>query len=513
MDTTMKVNNNSAVIYARYSSESQTEQSIEGQIRVITEYAQRNNIPIIDSYIDRAISGRRDDRPEFQRMIKDSKNRKFGYVLVYKFDRFSRDRLTSLMSKRELKKNGVKVTSVTEYITDDPQGILLESLIDGYSEYYSAELAQKVRRGNRESRIKGLYTGGHVIYGYKIIDKKYVIDDAEAEVVKHIFQEASRGKTIISICNELNSKGIKSRNGIFKTGALFKMIHNRKYTGIVETNGEVFDNIIPRIIDDDLFEKATHTMNSNHNRGAKYNAKVDYLLMGKVFCGYCGERLTAEGGKGKGGTISRYYKCSTIKRKRGQCECKTIRKELLEELVASKIKTAIFESKAMNKIADCICNAYNATVTEDQMLVLNEKSLAKNKKEINNIMSAIKNGFYNDLLKEELDKLQEEKKTLELENLKIKAKSKSKIGPEAALHFLDTLIDLNDDTEAKRKTLIERFVKKVIVYNDKIVLELYALGDISINDDNNSNNLGGRQANTPTSTHLGPPTSNEIRNI
>ena len=129
MDTTMKVNNNSAVIYARYSCENQTEQSIEGQIRVITEYAQRNNIPIVESYIDRAISGRREDRPEFQRMIKDSKNRNFGYVLVYKFDRFSRDRLTSLVAKRELKKNGVKVTSVTEYITDDPQGILLESLI------------------------------------------------------------------------------------------------------------------------------------------------------------------------------------------------------------------------------------------------------------------------------------------------------------------------------------------------------------------------------------------------
>ena len=506
MDTTMKVNNNSAVIYARYSCENQTEQSIEGQIRVITEYAQRNNIPIVESYIDRAISGRREDRPEFQRMIKDSKNRNFGYVLVYKFDRFSRDRLTSLVAKRELKKNGVKVTSVTEYITDDPQGIVLESLIDGYSEYYSAELAQKVRRGNRESRIKGLYTGGHVIYGYKIVDKRYVIDEAEAEVVKQIFQDAARGKSIPLICKELNSKGIKNKNGEFKEGSLFKMIHNKKYTGIVETNGEVFDNIVPRIIDDELFDRATNTMNANHNRGAKYNAKVDYLLMGKAFCGYCGERLTAESGKGKGGQFRRYYKCSTIKRKKGKCECKTIRKELLEELVASKIKTAIFESKAMDKIAECICNAYNATVTEDQMLVLNEKALAKNKKEINNIMTAIKNGMFNDLLKEELDKLQEEKKTLELENLKIKSKSKSKIGPETAFKFLDTLIDLNSDTEAKRKALIERFVKKVIVYNDKIVIELKVLGDISITNDNNPNNSGEKQAILPTSTHQGPPT-------
>ncbi len=104
MDTTFKLNNDRAVIYARYSSDAQTEQSIEGQIRVITEYAQRNNLPIIEAYIDRAISGRREDRPEFQRMLKDSKKKNFGYVLVYKYDRFSRDRLTSLMSKRDLKK-------------------------------------------------------------------------------------------------------------------------------------------------------------------------------------------------------------------------------------------------------------------------------------------------------------------------------------------------------------------------------------------------------------------------
>ena len=113
MDSTFKLNNDKAVIYARYSSDSQTEQSIEGQVRVIREYAERNKIQIIDSYIDRAISGRREDRPEFQRMIKESKNKAFGYVLVYKYDRFSRDRLNSLLYKRDLKKNGVKVISVT----------------------------------------------------------------------------------------------------------------------------------------------------------------------------------------------------------------------------------------------------------------------------------------------------------------------------------------------------------------------------------------------------------------
>ena len=119
----LPVNNENAVIYARYSSDKQNEQSIEGQIRVIKEYALKNNIPIVDSYIDRALTGRSDDRPEFQKMIADSTKREFGYVLVYKFDRFSRDRLNSLLYKRELRMNGVKVVSVTEYISDNSQGI------------------------------------------------------------------------------------------------------------------------------------------------------------------------------------------------------------------------------------------------------------------------------------------------------------------------------------------------------------------------------------------------------
>jgi DNA invertase Pin-like site-specific DNA recombinase len=496
MDTTFKVNNKNAVIYARYSSDSQTEQSIEGQVRVIEEYAKRNNIPIIDSYIDRAISGRREDRPEFQRMIKEAKKKNFGYVLVYKYDRFSRDRLTSLLYKRELRKSGVKLISVTEYISDDPQGILFESIIDGYSEYYSAELAQKVRRGNRESRIKGLYTGGTVLYGYKIIDKRYVIIPEEAEIVKKIFTDCASSKTYQMICDELNSKGIKTHKGEFKPGLIYKMIHNKKYIGIVETNGEIFDNIVPRIVDDDLFIRAKQSMKSNAHRGAKYKARVPYLLIGKVFCGYCGERLTAEACNTRSENPFRYYKCSTIKRHKGECISKSIRKEKLESFVTSKIKTALLESNTLNKIADYICTAYNSTVTDDKMLSLNEKAIARNKKEIDNIMNAIKNGMYSEVMKDELNDLEAEKHKLEVENIRLKSKNKNKLTPKMALSFLDSLMDVDNDSEAQRKRLIDRFVKKVIVYNNRIDIYLIAgLDTKEISDDvkdevllNNQNN-------------------------
>ena len=176
-----------AVIYARYSSDSQTEQSIEGQLRVCQDYAKSNDILIVDTYIDRAMTGTNDMRPDFQRMIKDSNKRQWDYVLVYKLDRFSRNKYETTIHKHTLKENGVKVLSAMENIPDSPEGIILESLLEGMNQYYSAELSQKVHRGLNESYRKGQYTGGAVIYGYDVVEKKNVINPEEAEIIKEIF--------------------------------------------------------------------------------------------------------------------------------------------------------------------------------------------------------------------------------------------------------------------------------------------------------------------------------------
>ena len=178
-----------AVIYARYSSDNQTEQSIDGQLRVCHEYAQRNDILILDTYIDRAMTGTNDLRPDFQRMLKNSVKREWNYVLVFKLDRFSRNKYEMAMHKKTLKDNGTKVISATEFIPDTPEGIIFESMLEGYAEYYSAELSQKVRRGINESRLKGNLTGGRVLYGYTNVNKKAVINEEQAEVVRYIFEE------------------------------------------------------------------------------------------------------------------------------------------------------------------------------------------------------------------------------------------------------------------------------------------------------------------------------------
>ena len=167
-----------AVIYARYSCERQTEQSIEGQLRECNDFASQQGITIIGNYIDRAVSGKYDNRDQFQRMIRDSAKGRFEAVIVYKTDRFARNRYDSAMYKAKLKKNGVKVLYAKEHIPEGPEGIILESMLEGMAEYYSAELSQKVIRGMHETAMKCQSTGGNIPLGYKVgYEKKLIVDE------------------------------------------------------------------------------------------------------------------------------------------------------------------------------------------------------------------------------------------------------------------------------------------------------------------------------------------------
>ncbi|NCA68170.1 MAG: recombinase family protein, partial [Clostridia bacterium] len=225
-----------AVIYARYSSDTQTEQSIEGQLRVCQEYAKAHDIVILDTYIDRAMTGTNDNRAAFQQMIKDSAKKEWDFVLVYKLDRFSRDKYATAINKKALKDNGVRLVSATEHIPNTPEGIILESMIEGYAEYYSAELSQKVKRGMNETRRKGNFTGGHLIYGYKIENRKVVIDEESAETVRFIYEQYAIGVYVKDIIKALTEKGIYSNAKPFARNSIYNILKNEKYSGIYRFN-------------------------------------------------------------------------------------------------------------------------------------------------------------------------------------------------------------------------------------------------------------------------------------
>lgn len=193
-----------AVIYARYSCDNQREESIEGQLRECRAFAERSNYTLIDTYIDRAMSAKTDNRPEFQKMIKDSAKGQFNAIIVWKLDRFARNRYDSAHYKAMLRKNGVKVVSATEVISEGAEGIILESVLEGYAEYYSAELSEKVIRGMTENALKCQYNGGFVPVGFKIDENKhYQLDELVAPLIQEAFMMYVNGRPIKDIVNFL----------------------------------------------------------------------------------------------------------------------------------------------------------------------------------------------------------------------------------------------------------------------------------------------------------------------
>lgn len=251
------------VIYARYSSDKQRDESIDGQIRECMAYAEREGITITNTYIDRALSAKTDDRPEFRQMILDSNKQAFDYVLVYQLDRFSRNRYDSAIYKAKLRKNGIRVISVKENIKDDPSGIILESVLEGMAEYYSAELSQKVMRGMTDNVLQGKWVGTVVPYGYKLSNNRQLeINEHEANVVRKLFDMYLQRHTLSEMASYMNANGHLTHKGKpFNTNSIKAIISNEKYIGVYSWGSERIENAIPPIIDKNIFEKAQHKRN------------------------------------------------------------------------------------------------------------------------------------------------------------------------------------------------------------------------------------------------------------
>lgn len=459
-----------AVIYARYSSDKQTEQSIEGQIRVCKEFAERENYKIINTYIDRAISGRTDNRPSLQKMLKDSAEKNFEIVIVYKLDRFARDRYASAVNKSILKKNGVRLVSAMENITDSPEGIILESLIEGMAEYYSVELAQKVKRGRIESINKGNSIGGVLTFGYKIVDKKHKIDEEKAKIVKDVFNKYLSGWAIKDIVEYLKNKGLK-----FSRASVTRLLENKRYTGVFKFNGEEYNDYMPRIIEDDIFEKTQSKLQLKRKAPGTFKAKTNYLLSGKLHCGYCEKLIYGESCTNKNGNKYYYYKCSTNKKEAGTCKCPILKKEELENKIIKISQQHIFDSSVFDIIVKNMVKVSNSYNENNIINTLQEEKNAK-EKEADSIVSMIKKGNTSKRLGDELERLESE---IDEINYKIEQEEYKKI-PRLDENFvkfwLDKFKDIDLNDEKAKELFFDAFINKVIVYEDKVRI-VYNISD------------------------------------
>lgn len=460
-----------AVIYARYSSDSQSEQSIEGQLRVCQQFAQANDLIIIDEYIDRAMTGTNDNRVAFQKMIKDSSKKQFSVVLVYKLDRFSRNKYESVIHKKTLKDNGVKLISAMENIPDTPEGTLMEALLEGFNQYYSEELTQKVNRGLRESWLKGNATGGNHIFGYDIINKKYIINEYEKNIIVDVFTKYSQGYKARVIAEQLNEQGYHRFNGKpFTEKYVLFILHNERYTGVVEHQGEIYTNIFPRILEQTLWNKVNAINNDNKLAPSRKKEIFDYILSGKLVCGLCKRKMSGDSGTCRNKDIHYYYICTSKRKLKHDCGLKSNPKQYLEDIVVNTSAKLLKQNTNIDLIADMLYKVHQKATSDDTNLKLLTKKRDEAIRSSQNIISAIEQGIITEMTKNRLVELEKQISELDYEINKEKQKNYSFLTVENIKAYLKTKVFTNTDDIKIRKLLINTFVREIILYPEEMII-------------------------------------------
>jgi len=457
------------VIYARYSSHNQTEQSIEGQLETCYEYAKNNGYVVIGEYIDRAQSGTTDNRAEFQRMIADSDKHTFEAVLVYQLDRFARNRYDSAINKQRLKKNGVRVISARENISDDASGILVEGVLESMAEYYSAELSQKIRRGMNINAEKHLSNGSNPGLGYVVDEKRrFHIDPETASIVREIFEMYASGKTVTEINQYLNDKQIKTSHGNeFNKNSLHRILRNKRYIGYYIYRDTEVPDAMPRIIDDELFMRVQRILDRNKKAPARARAKEEYILTTKLFCGYCREMMIGYSGTSKTGTMYHYYICKNSRKK--QCQKKLVNKQTIEDKVVLECRKLLTDSN-IKKIAEAVSTACKSDY--DNSEVKRIKSLIKETDAaIENLWKALEHGQAVDMITERIDKRKQEKEELQGQLAIETGKQVIFTAPQIEA-FLYSLKKGNVNADNNRKGIINIFLRAIYLWDDKMTLFL-----------------------------------------
>lgn len=474
-----------AVIYARYSSHNQREESIEGQLRKCHAFAEQHNLVVIEEYIDRALSGKTDNRADFQRMIKDSEKGQFSVIIMYTLDRFARNRYDSAMYKAKLKKNGIKLYYTEQSISDEPEGIILESLLEGMAEYYSENLSRGVRRGMKENALKCMITGGYMPLGYrKTADKKYEIDPQTAPIVREIFDLYANGKSQRQIVDILNEKGYRTvKNMPFRLGSISAILVNKKYIGIYSFDDIEIKDGVPAIIDEELFYKVQEMLKKNKRSTGRMKAPMQYLLTGKVFCGLCGSPMAGESGTGQKGTIYNYYKCQDRKKKHN-CTKANEKKDWLERIVVQETVEKILQPGVIDEIAAKVAELAEEEFNDKSRLLSLQSELKTVQTAIRNLLRLVEQGIDTEDIGDRLLDLNSQKADLQKQISKEENK-KPMLSKDRIAFWLTSFVNNGNVNDVEyQQRIIDTLVNRIFVFDTddggrKIVITYNVSGNLS----------------------------------
>ena len=463
-----------AVIYARYSTgHDQTERSIEGQLEDCYKYAEQHNLHVVGEYIDRKISGRSDNRKEFQRMIDDSAHKNFDVVIVWKLDRFARNRYDSAMYKAKLKKNGVQVMSAMEAIPDTPEGVMLEAMIEGMAEYYSLDLALKVRRGMRTAREKGEFMGGTIPYGYRIENKKPVIAEEEAEVIRGVFEAYANGARLKDLADTYNASGLKPRYGKkFTVSSFQNALRNRRYIGEDIADGITYTNIFPPIVSTELFDKVQQRISAVKKAPAASKARVKYQLQGKLFCGMCGHNMIGESGKSHNGEMHYYYTCANRKKNRA-CKKRNEKKDFIEWYVVEQTMLTVLTKERIEELSKLLEAEYKKEFDASGIAVLEHKIASLDneiEKNIDLLLENRNNSKFKERITKRIDDLEAQKELLDSDLSSLRRALSASYDSKRFKAWLYVLKKGDPTDPVFRQTIIDTFINSVFLFDNKVVI-------------------------------------------
>lgn len=483
-DTSQAGGIRTAIAYYRYSCHRQGEQSIEGQRDNAVSWASAHGYTIVKEYADRAMTGTNDDREQFQLMLREMERLRPAVLILWKVDRMGRNKEEIAFNKYRCKKSGVKVVYTAESIPDTPEGVILESVLEGMAEYYSLQLSQNIRRGQQVSASKCQSTGGNRPLGYRTgPDKRFEIDPEGAAIVRQVYERYVAGETQAEIIQKLNDQGLRTMKGKpFTHNSLRTILKNEKYIGVYTFKDKIrVEGGVPAIIDAATFNRAQEMLKINKRAPAHKWSKADYILTEKLFCGQCGEMMAGLSGTSSTGAKYTYYCCSGRrgdKKARGStCTKRNVPKAWIENLVLREIKVLLYDAELLDFIADNTYKYYIESNTDTNYTDALRSNLQDVDKALSNIMKAVEAGIFNDTTQSRMAELEAQKKQILASLEAAKLRTGLQLTKDHILFFLKKFRDLNlDDTECQ-KQLIATFVNSVFVYDDRVTITFNYSGD------------------------------------
>lgn len=454
-----------AVIYARYSSHSQRDVSIEQQVQKCREYAEREGLTVVGIYSDAAMSGKTDKRPQFQRMMKDSTKGGFSYVIAWKSNRMGRNMLEAMINDVRLMEEGVRCRYVEEDFGDTASGRFALRNMMNVNQFYSENMAEDIRRGLMDNASKCMVNVRPPLGYKKGEDGRFVIDNKTSPIVQEIFNRLLSGWSYADIAADLNRRGIKTAYGReWNKGSFHAMVKNEMYIGVYKYSSVRIEGGVPALLDKEVFEEVQYRLRTKKNPIGRSQNYSEYLLTGKLFCGYCKEPMVGASGTGRHGELHYYYVCQGRRKKKNGCKKKNVTREKIERQVIQAIRLYVLQDDVIDNLIAAYERFMDSARNNAELHAM-EEELAQNQKAKANLMKAIEMGIITETTKSRLIELEDDIRSLE-RLIRIQKEISRNLSPEQVRFFIERFKDGDPDDPQWQRDLIRTFVQEIYLYDD-----------------------------------------------